>query len=210
MAKSTSTPAFNPFAQKATPNTKTAAKKSSRPQVTIKGAEFADTVAKFKKAKTDLANAKADLETAQGIIKDLGTTEFIRLYAENKRNPDSFDLLTEAKDPNDVLAVMIQPKDAYKILSPERAQELQEIYGEDVVVEETTFSFDPKILGDHAEALGKLIMSAKFLTPEEKVNLIKHNTTVSIKKGAIDEAMTTGKGDVEKFLREIDPTIAIK
>ncbi|MEI6578383.1 MAG: hypothetical protein WCN92_02835, partial [Eubacteriales bacterium] len=105
---------------------------------------------------------------------------------------------------------LIMPKDQCLSIGEDRANELKEKYGETIVAEETTFSFNPDILNLHGEELSALIQSATFLTEKEKEDLVVPTTTVSVKKGAINEAFTTGKGKVEEFLSDIQPIVAIK
>ena len=204
MAKSTTTPS-NLFAKKSVTTATPAAKKDAKPIVKIVGAEFAEAVAALKTKKKEMSNLKTEVALLTEQVKTEGTAQFIRMYAEKKHNPDSFNLQSETGE-----MVLVMPKDAYPKITPERAEELKEVYGADIVTESTVYKFNPELLEKYAEQLSKLIWSAKFLTTEEKEALVIQETEITVRKGAIDDAMTTGKGNVETYLADINPQIAIK
>jgi hypothetical protein len=194
----------NLFEKKA-PVKSATAKKDDKVSVAVAGSEFAKKLKAFKEMKVQMNNLKANLADVQAEILSVGKEEWYKLYQSMMRNPESFRLKSD-----DGEAILIMPKDQCLSIGEDRAKELQEKYGDSIVTEETTFSFNPEILNLHGEKLSALIQSAKFLTDAEKDALVVPTTTVSVKKGAINEVFTTGKGNVEEFLSDIQPIVAIK
>lgn len=181
------------------------AKKDDKTVVTIKGEEFSTNLARFNQLKKDIANQTAELKSLEGDIKSNGVDSFMKLYTDGKRNPGSFKLASEKDD-----KVMVIIMDRYLKVDEDRAEELTETWGEDIVTEDTTYSFNGSLLDKYQEKISEMIMKAKFMTDDEKSELIVASTAFAIKKGAINEAMTLGKGEIEDFLGEIQPVVQLK
>jgi hypothetical protein len=194
----------NLFAKKA-PVAEKPAKKDDKISVVVPGADFSKKLKTFKEKKAQMNNLKAEIADIQGEILAVGKEEWIKLYQKMQRNPESFRLKDEGNE-----AILIMPKDQCLSIGDERAKELQEKYGESIVNEETTFAFNSDLLNKYGEQLSNLIQSADFMTDEEKEALVVPSTTVAIKKGAVNEAFTTGEGKVEEYLADIQPIVAIK
>lgn len=193
----------NVFAKaKKTPTT--AAKKDDKPVVVIEGKEFSKNLARFNELKRLKAIQDAEMKTLEGDLKGEGVEAFVDLYDKNKRNPGSFKLKSEAGD-----KIMVIAMDRYIKVDEDRVDELNEMYP-DIVDENTVFSFNGDLLNEFQEQISDMIMNADFLSEDQKGSLIVANTTYAIKKGAINEAMTLGKGEVVDYLGEIQPVMQLK
>jgi hypothetical protein len=195
----------NLFAKKKATAKKATAKKDDKVIVKITGAEFDEKLVRFNELKKKIANETAEMKSLDGDIKGEGVEKFIELYAKVKRNPGSFKLASDSGS-----KIMVIAMDKYLKIDEERSEELQESWGEDVVTENTTYAFNGALLEEFQEQISEMIMKADFMSDEQKDELIVANTTFAVQKGAINDAMTIGKGDIEGFLSDLQPILALK
>lgn len=181
------------------------AKKDDKVVVNISGKDFDEKLARFNALKREMANLEAEVATLEGDIKGIGAEKFIELYTSSQRNPGSFKLASESGE-----KIMIIAMDRYLKIDQEKADALRAAYGDKIVTENTIFSFEPTLLNKFGAQISKLIEKATFMSDEEKDALIVATTKLEVAKGAIDEAMTLGKGDVETFLSDIQPVMQAK
>ena len=188
--------------QKATPKAKT----DDKPVVIIPGEEFSKSLARFNELKTQVANLTTELKDLDGVIKEIGVEKFIELYEKLKRNPGTFKLASDKGE-----KVMVIAMDRYiSVTDDVRATELKEAWGNEIVDENVTYSFNNELLTKHQNKIEELLMSADFLTDDEKESLIVGSTKYNIKKGAIDDAVTVGKGMFVDYLGDIQPVVSLK
>jgi len=90
----------------------------------------------------------------------------------------------------------------------ERAEELQELYGEEIVTEDTTFSFDSLMIEKYGEVLSRLIEECEEIDEDDKERIIKATTKFSVAKGTIDKMKEYG--DVEVVMEAVKPVVALK
>ena len=196
----------NMFAKKkATAKKETTAKKDDKIIVVIPGSEFDEKLKRFNALKVETKNLEAELKGLEGDIKAEGVEKFVELYEKGQRNPGSFKIASDSGE-----KVMVIAMDRYLKVDDERAEELKEEFGEDVISEEYKFAFNGRLLEKFQEEISELIMNAPFMTDDEKAELIVTTVALSIKKGAINEAMTLGKGEVADFLGSIQPVLHLK
>ena len=181
-------------------------KKDTKPVVTIKGQDFAEKLSKFVSLKEDIKNLTAEQKAIEGDIKSASLDEYVKLYKDMKRNPESIKISSEKGDK--VLFVVV--KKYTGTVDEERATELREKYGETFVEEKSEMIMNNDILNKYADKLETLIMSADFMTEEEKEELFVNKITYNIKSDAINEAFTVGKGDVEGLISDISPVLMVK
>ena len=197
---------MNMFAKKKVSAKKaTTAKKDDKTIVVIKGNEFDEKLKRFNALKVETKNLEAELKGLEGDIKGEGVEKFIELYEKGQRNPGSFKLASDSGE-----KVMVIAMDRYLKVDDERAEELKEEFGEEVVSEDYKFAFNGGLLEKYSDEISELIMKAEFMSEEEKEELIVTTVALSVKKGAINEAMTIGKGEVADFLGSIQPVLQLK
>lgn len=184
----------------------TTAKKETKPVAKVKGEDFAEKLAKFNSVKEEIKNLTAEQKSIEGDIKSTCLEEYVKLYTSMKRNPESIKVESEKGD-----KVMFMVVKKYTgAVDEERAAELREKYGEDFVEEKSEVVFNNDLLNKYSEKLESLIMSADFLTEEEKEELFVNKITYNIKSDAINEAFTAGGGDVEGLISDINPVLMLK
>jgi hypothetical protein len=187
---------------------KETAKKDTKPTVTVKGQDFAEKVSKFNELKETKKNAEAEMKSLEGDIKSTCLDEYVKLYTEMKRNPESIRVQTESGDK--VLFVVVKKYSG--AVDEDRATELREKYGEKFVEEKSDLVMNPALYEKYAEKLEKLILgdANDFMTDEEKEELFTNRVTYNIKSDAINEAFTAGKGDVEGLISDTNPVLMLK
>lgn len=185
---------------------KTAAKKDVHPVAVVKGQDFAEKLQKFVKIKDDIKNLTAEQKSIEGEIKATSLEEYVKLYTSMKRNPDSIRVQSEKGDK----VMFIVMKKYVGSVDEERAGELREKYGEDFVEEKSELIMNNDLLNKYSDKLEALIMSADFMTDEEKEELFVNKVTYNIKNDAINEAFTVGNGNVEELISDINPVLMLK
>lgn len=183
-------------------------KKDTKPTVTVKGQDFAEKVEKFNELKEVKKNAEAEMKSLEGDIKSTCLSEYVKLYTEMKRNPESIKVQTEKGEK--VMFVVV--KKYTGAVDEERATELREKYGDTFVEEKSDLIMNPVLYEKYAAKLEELIMGEAndFMTQEEKDELFTQKVTYNIKSDAINEAFTCGNGDVEGLISDTNPVLMLK
>ena len=192
-------------AKKAAPAKTTAAKdKKIRLQVT--DPNFFSKVEKLEQLNDTLKSAKAQADMISDEIKDLAKSEWVDYYTKTGKNPESVMICQEVA--GDTAQVMFIPTDKYITVTEARAEELRETYGEEIVEEETTFSFDSTMIEKYGEVLSMLIENCPDITDADKEKIIKATTKYSVAKGTIDKL--NQYGDVTEVMEAVKPVVALK
>jgi hypothetical protein len=103
---------------------------------------------------------------------------------------------------------MFVPTDGYIKISADRAEELRETYGEEVVEEKTTFGFDSTMIEKYGEILSRLIEESTEIAEKDKEKIITATTAFSVAKGTIDNLSKLG--DVKEVMEAVKPIVALK
>lgn len=184
------------------------AKKDDKIIVNVKGAEFAEKLAKFATIKAQMDELKADLAMSQEFVKSVGIEEFAKLVETKKVNVGSFVLASEKGG-----SVMILPTKKYIMIDEAAAENLTETYGEGIVNEETTYGFNTEVLMRNMDAISDLIQNSKTISQEDKDNLIAATTKYAVTSDALDKVYTfakeTGKS-VAEVVSDIQPVFMSK
>jgi hypothetical protein len=199
--------ATNLFAKaKSTATTKATDKKDSKVRVRIDESDFFTKVQTLETLQDRMKSDKAKADMISDEIKDLGKEKWAELYQKSGRNPGS--IMLEALNAEDTAQVMFVPSDKYITVSSERAEVLREQFGEDIIEEKTTFSFDNDMIEKYGEVLSRLIEESNEITEEDKGKIIKAVTAFSVSKGTID--VMKNYGNVSEVMNEVKPVIALK
>ena len=191
-------------AKKAAPVTKAAKDKKVRLQVT--DPTFFSKVEKLEQLNDTLKSAKAQADMISDEIKDLAKSEWVDYYSQTGKNPESVMIVQEVA--GDTAQVMFIPTDKYITVTEARAEELRETYGEEIVEEETTFSFDSTMIEKYGEVLSRLIEESDEIKDADKEKIIKAVTKYSVAKGTIDKFSTYG--DVNEVMEAVKPVVSLK
>lgn len=191
-------------AKKAAPKTTKA--KDEKVRITIEDASFFDKVEKLEQLNDRMKSDKAKADMISSEIRDLGKSEWAKFYGQTGKNPGT--VMLENVKGEDVAQVMFVPTDKYITINEDRAEELREMYGEEIVEEETTFSFDAKMIEKYGEVLSDLIMNSSDIAEADKEKIIQATTKFSVAKGTLDKF--ADYGDVEEVMENVRPVVALK
>ena len=186
---------------------KTAKAKDQKVRIAIEDASFFDKVAKLEQLNDTMKAAKAKADMISDELRDLAKTEWAKLYEETGKNPGSV-MLEHVNSNDDTAQIMIVPSDKYISITAERAEELQETYGEEIVEEKTVFSFDNKMIEKYGEILSRMIEESDEIAEKDKEKIIKAATTYSVAKGTIDDFKKYG--EVSEMIEMVKPVVALK
>jgi len=185
---------------------KTTKAKDEKVRIAIEDTTFFDKIQKLEVLQDQMKVAKAKADMISDELRDLGKSEWAKLYDQTGKNPGS--VMLEQANAEDVAQLMFIPTDKYITITPERAEELQETYGAEIVEEETTFSFDSAMIEKYGEILSRLIEESGEIKDTDKEKIIKATTKYSVAKGTIDKFATYG--DVNEVMDAVKPVVALK
>jgi hypothetical protein len=186
---------------------KTTKGKDEKVRISIKDASFFDKVEKLEALQDSQKRDKAKADMISDELRDLGREEWAKLYEKMGKNPESV-MLEYVKENDDTAQFMFVPTDKYITITPARAEELQETYGESIVEEKTTFSFDNDMIEKYGEIISRMIEESTEIAEKDKEKIIKATTSFSVAKGTIDNFSKLG--DVQELMEATKPVVALK
>lgn len=196
----------NLFNKAKTTAPKTAAKKDEKVRVDLNDPDFFTKVYKLEILQDRMKSDKAQADMLADEIKDLSKEEWVRIYEKTGKNPGS--IFVESIVNEQVAQVMFVPSDKYITVNADKAEVLIEKYGQDIVEEKTTFSFDNDMIEKYGEVLSNLIMSSDSISDSDKEKIIKASTAYSISKGTIDKMKFYGP--IGEIMEEVKPVVSLK
>ena len=181
--------------------------KDEKVRIKIEDPSFFDKVQKLEVLNDSMKSAKAKADMISDELRDLGRDEWSKLYEKMGKNPGSV-MLEHVNDSDDTAQFMLVPTDGYIKISADRAEELRETYGEEVVEEKTTFGFDSTMIERYGEILSRLIEESTEIAEKDKEKIITATTAFSVAKGTIDNLSKLG--DVKEVMEAVKPIVALK
>ena len=185
---------------------KTSKAKEQKVRLTVEDANFFSNVQKLEELQDQMKTAKAKADMISDEIRDVAKDAWLNQYQTTGKNPESVMICQENGE--DVAQLMFVPTDKYITITQERAEELQETYGQEIVEEETTFSFDATMIEKYGEILSRLIEESEEIAEKDKEKIIKATTKYSVAKGTIDKF--ADYGDVNEVMEAVKPVVALK
>jgi len=180
--------------------------KDEKVRINLNDADFFEKVNLLEELQDRMKSDKAQADMLSDEIKDLSKEEWVRLYEKTGKNPGSIHVESQVGD--QTATVMYVPSDKYITLNADKADQLIEKFGEDIVEEKTTFAFDNDMIEKYGEVLSNLIMSSNDISDDDKERIIKATTSYSVAKGTIDRMRVYGS--VSEMMDEIRPVISLK
>ncbi len=190
---------------------KTSVKESAKPKddkvrVKVEDPTFFDKVKMVETLQNQIKSAEAKVSMMTDEIKEVGKELWARTYEKMGKNPGS--VMLEATKDGDVGQVMFLPMDKYITINADRADQLREQFGEDIVEENTTFAFDNDMIEKYGEVLSNLIEMSDEISEADKGKIIKAVTKFNVTKGTIDKFKNYG--DVFEVMEATKPVVALK
>ena len=186
---------------------KTTKAKDEKVRIKIEDPNFFDKIEKLEQLQDTMKVAKAKADMISDELRDLGKTEWAKLYDKTGKNPGSV-MLEHVNVTDDVAQLMFVPSDKYITINADRADELREAFGEEIVEEETTFGFDSTMIEKYGEVLSRLIEECGDIAEKDKEKIITATTKFSVAKGTIDKFTTYG--DVNEVMEAVKPVVSLK
>jgi hypothetical protein len=183
------------------------AAKDQKVRISVEDPTFFEKVQKLEALNDQMKSAKAKADMISDELRDLGKSKWADLYAETGKNPESV-MICQENETGDTAQFMFVPTDKYITINEERADELREVYGDEIVEEETTFSFDSTMIEKYGEILSALIENCDDISDKDKEKIIKATTKFSVAKGTIDNFAKYG--EVEEVMEAVRPVVAMK
>lgn len=193
-------------AKKAAP-AKTTKAKDKKVRLVVEDSSFFSKVQTLEELQETMKSAKAKADLISDELKDIAKDLWSEEYEKTKKNPESV-MIVQESEKGDTAQFMYVPTDKYISINEERAEELKEAYGEEIVEEKTTFSFDNDMIEKYGEVLSMLIENCDEIKESDKEKIIKAVTTYSVAKGTIDKFKQYG--DVTEMIETVKPVVAIK
>jgi len=187
--------------------TKVSKGKEEKVRIKIDDSGFFDKIEKLEQLQDTMKVDKAKADMISDELRDLGKTEWAKLYDKTGKNPGSV-MLEHVNVTDDVAQLMFVPSDKYITINADRADELREAFGEEIVEEETTFGFDSTMIEKYGEVLSRLIEECGDISEKDKEKIITATTKFSVAKGTIDKFSTYG--DVNEVMEAVKPVVSLK
>ena len=184
---------------------KPTAKADSKIRVTVDGDMF-NKIQQLEILNDRMKADKAKADIISDEVRDVAKTEWAKLYQKTGKNPGS--IMIEAKDKLDIAQVMFIPQDKYISINADRAESLREEFGDSIVEETTTFSFDETMIEKYGEVLSQLIEQSSDIDEADKDKIIKAVSKFTIAKGTID--VMKGFGKINEVMDAIKPVVMLK
>jgi hypothetical protein len=184
---------------------KPTAKADSKVRVTVDGDMF-NKIQQLEILNDRMKADKAKADIISDEVRDVAKTEWAKLYQKTGKNPGS--IMIEAKDKLDIAQVMFIPQDKYISINADRAESLREEFGDSIVEETTTFSFDETMIEKYGEVLSQLIEQSSDIDEADKDKIIKAVSKFTIAKGTID--VMKGFGKINEVMDAIKPVVMLK
>lgn len=180
--------------------------KDEKTRIRIEDSTFYDKIEKLEQLQDvmKVSKAKADMITDE--LKEIGKNEYSKLYEDKGKNPGSV-MLEYVKD-NNTAQLMFITSDRYITINSERAEELRETYGEEIVTETTNFAFDNEMIEKYGEILSRLIEDCEEIKDSDREKIIKATTVFTVAKGVIDYLPKFGP--VAQVMEDVKPVITLK
>ena len=185
---------------------KTTKAKEQKLRLEVEDPTFFSKVQKLEELNDTMKSAKAKADMISDELRDIAKAEWVAEFERTKKNPESVVICQEVA--GDTSQFLFVPADKYITITSERAEELQEAYGEEIVEEETNFSFDATMIEKYGEILSRLIEESDEIKESDKEKIIKATTKYSVAKGTIDKL--NQYGEVSELMEAVKPVVSLK
>ena len=171
-------------AKETAPEKKSAAK-DKKVRVTVNFPGFFEKLKRQAWLKNEIKSLTAESDILDDELKEVGKDEWGKLYEKNGINPES--IMIEAKHNNDTTQFMLLMSDKYIKIDSNRAEYLKEQFGDEIVTETETYTFDAEMVNKYAEVISDLIMNSPDIAEADKEKIIKASVSQSVATGTIDK-----------------------
>ena len=185
---------------------KPSAKEDKKVRINVGDTAFFDKIQALETLNDRMKADKAKADMISDEVREVSKEKWAELYQKTGKNPGS--VMVEAKSGLDTAQVMFVPTDRYITINAEKAETLREDYGDDIVEENTTFSFDDEMIQKYGEVLSAMIENSDEIADADKDKIIKAVTKFTVAKGTIDVMKNYGK--VNDVMEAVRPVVMLK
>jgi len=167
---------------------------------------FETSLSRMNEIDQTLAALKSEREILDAEVREASKQKMIGLYNEKKSFPGTLKVLAGN------MMLQFITMDKYIKIDQERASELSERYGNQIISEETVYSFNPDLLEKYSQVLSDLILNSKKIEEADKARLIESTTSIGITKGTVKNLRNEdyAKFNLSSVIEDIKPIFAIK
>lgn len=180
--------------------------KDSKTRLGVKDGDFFDKIQALEKLQDNLKRDKAKADMLSDEIREISKNKWIEQYEKTGRYPGS--VMVEAKKGIDLAQTMFVPMDKYITINKDRAESLIEEYGDSIVEEKTTFSFDNDMIEKYGEVISRIIEECDEIDDDDKGKIIKAVQAFSIAKGTIERLKDFGS--ISTMMEVVKPVVSLK
>ena len=189
-----------------TAETKSPAKEDKKVRINVEDPSFFDKIQSMEALNDRMKSDKAKFDMISDEVREVAKEKWAELYQRTGKNPGS--VMIESKSGLDTAQLMFVPTDKYITINAEKAETLREEYGDEIVEENTTFSFDDEMIQKYGEVLSAMIENSDEIAEADKDKIIKAVTKFTVAKGTIDVMKTYGK--VNEVMEAVRPVVMLK
>jgi hypothetical protein len=159
--------------------------KDKKVRVTVDIPGFFEKLKRQAWLKNEIKSLTAESDILDDELKEVGKDEWCNLYEKNGVNPES--IMIESKHNNDTTQFMLLMSDKYIKIDSARAEYLKEQFGEEIVSEKETFTFNADMLNKYGDVISDLIMNSSEIDKADKERIIEANVSYAVATGTIDK-----------------------
>ena len=176
---------------------------AKRAAYTVKtGRDFDGAVSRFMKARDALEEAKADHEFTRNELMDISIDKWAESSKTEGKPCGSMELHTK-----DGAKVNIIPTNRFKTMTEEQAMYYKRIGYEWAIEEETTYSFNQRILAKHMEVISRLIETCDEIPEADRERLFTAKTKYFVNK---DNIKTDPRFSKTSLIRDLGRVFMLK
>lgn len=175
-------------------------------RIAIKDKSFFNDIKEYDSLQKDIKTLKDSSDLIFNELKSVSKEKWLEDYDNNLNNPGT--VILESSVDGETAELTFLPSDRYLKINKEKAFELKETYGDDIIETESTYTIDTKMAKKYGKIITKLILESDEIEEKDKKKIIKLDKTYSVRKGSIDNL--SEYGDVEEVFKEINPVVSIK
>jgi len=180
--------------------------KDEKIRVVVDSPDFFEKIEKLEHLQDNMKRDKAKADMISDELRDLGKEEWSKLYSERGKNPGS--IILEQTNNDDIAQLMFVPSDKYITINEERAEELKDIYGDDIISEDISFGFDSAMVEKYGDIISRLISECDDIPDKDKNKIITAKVIYSVAKGTIDNF--SKYGNVSDVMEAVKPIVSLK
>ena len=185
---------------------KPSAKEDKKVRINVEDPSFFEKIQTLETLNDRMKSDKAKSDMISDEVREISKEKWAELYQKTGKNPGS--VMIESKSGLDTAQLMFVPTDKYISINAEKAETLREDYGDDIVEENTTFSFDDEMIQKYGEVLSAMIENSDEIAEGDRDKIIKAVTKFTVAKGTIDVMKSFGK--VNEVMEAIRPVVMLK